>query len=88
MDLVQILKKNPGCFIFFQAEGQWVLYKSKETYDKLEKIIKNDPTGKEYDKYLDKITLCEWNDFPITDGYKDPLVEALATLSDISVDSI
>ena len=89
LPLLKVLRKNPHCFIFYHDAHSWIMYKSKADYDKAADIIKKDKTGRDYDKYLDKITVCESSDYVVNDyDYSDPLVKAMGELLGMDVVSI
>jgi len=90
-EIKKVIKANPKCFIYYNDNGCWDIWKSKKDFDKLNfkdfdklNFLEND----KYDKFMDKIILISGDDFDRYNGYASLLVTALAELLNIKVDSI
>lgn len=85
MTIKQILSKYPKAHLHYWDSGSWVFYTSKKALEKRERY-----EDKEYDKYMEEITLLEGddNDFQTQIGYAPGLVVQFAKLLGLTIDSI
>jgi hypothetical protein len=87
------LKSNPNAFIYYDDNGSWTLYKSKEHFTQAEKEsdrIDFERSGYEekYQKTWAKAVVMSGSDDDFSEGYAPALVIAMATLLGMEVDSI
>jgi hypothetical protein len=87
VELVKLLKKYPKAFIYYTDNGSWTIYKKRyEDYDEWQ--TKHPKQSEEdWEAYMDKLQVYDGSDFDGF-GYCSPLVEAMAEVLGMEVDSI